>query len=172
MGDFEPPLRATQKGFDYVDNVKSKKGIDTRLVPSEFEPIRIVGIIANEVGTPRNDGTQGSALYAVPFQLTRSPTAQWAGHFVQMWERPPSCSTRHRPRIARVEGDRIVLDGTTVEEIAEVHRNTLKAVVEKVNQDIAEWERSRRKAAEEADERQRQHRQAVLDAAKRIKFDE
>ena len=46
-------------------------------------PITITGIIVNEVGTPRNDGTQGSALYAVPFQLSRRPSAEWARHLVE-----------------------------------------------------------------------------------------
>ena len=63
------------------------------------EPIRILNIIASEVGTPRNDGTRGSALYAVPFQLSHRPTAAWAEHFVRTWDRPPSWSTRHRPGI-------------------------------------------------------------------------
>ena len=108
---------------------------------SEFEPIQIISIIANEVGTPRNDGTRGSALYAVPFKLSRQPTPRWADHFVRTWQHPPSYSTRHRPGIARVERDRIILDGTTVEEVAEVHRDTLKLVVAKVNREVEEWDR-------------------------------
>ncbi len=31
-----------------------------------FEPIAATGIIEKEVGTPRNDGTHGRALYKVP----------------------------------------------------------------------------------------------------------
>jgi TIR domain len=135
------------------------------------EAIRVIGIIANEVGTPRNDGRRGSALYAVPFQLSRRPTSPWAEHFVQTWKSPPIYSTRHRPGIARIEGDRIILDGTTVDEVAEVHRDTLKLVVAKVNQDIEEWESRRRRAAEAEAARLRQHRQEVGDAAKRISFD-
>ena len=144
---------------------------DGQSQPFQFNPIKIVGIIANEIGTPRNDGTRGCALYAVPFQLPRPPTPHWADHFVQMWDRPPSYTTRHRPKIARVAGDRIILDGTTVEEVAAIHRDTLKVVVAKVNQDIEDWERARHRAAEEEAERQRQQRQAVLDAAKKISFD-
>jgi hypothetical protein len=30
---------------------------------SESEPVEIVGVIADEVGEPRNDGTPGSGLY-------------------------------------------------------------------------------------------------------------
>jgi hypothetical protein len=70
-----------------------------------------------------------------------------------------------------VEDDRIILDGTTVEEVADAHRHTLKVVIEKVNRDIEEWERSQRRVAEEEAERQHRHRQAVEDAAKRISFD-
>ncbi len=145
----ESSLRITRQGFAYLDRVEPAKASDDGYPSFQFEPIRIVGLIANEVGTPRNDGTRGSALYAVPFQLSRRPTPSWADHFVQTWNNPPSYSTRHRPRIARVEGDRIILDGTTVEELAEVHRSTLRVVVARVNQDIEEWERTQHRAAEE-----------------------
>jgi TIR domain len=169
--DSEHSLRVTNQGRACVRDGKGQAVAESDMSPHEFEPIRILTIIANEVGTPRNDGTRGSALYAVPFQLSRPATDQWARQFVETWNHPPRYSTRHRPRIARVEGDRIILDGTTVEEVAEVHRETLKVVVAKVNQDVAEWERRQCRAAEEEAERQRQHRQAVLDAAKRISFD-
>jgi hypothetical protein len=169
--DSESSLRITRQGFAYVDSVEPRKAADGQRQPFQFDPIKIFGIIANEIGTPRNDGTRGSALYAVPFQLSRPPTPRWADHFVQTWDHPPSYTTRHRPKIARVAGDRIILDGTTVEEIAEIHRDTLKVVVAKVNQDIENWERAQHRAAEEEAERQRLRRQAVLDAAKKISFD-
>ena len=125
----------------------------------------------DEIGTPRNDGTRGSALYRVPFQLSRRPSADWARHFVQTWDRPPSFSTRHRPGIARVEGDRVILDGTTVEEVEQVHRDTLKVVLDKVNKDIAEHEARQRRLEEERAEQLRQHEKSVRDAAKRMTFD-
>jgi len=100
-------------------------------------------IVAEEVGTPRNYGTPGSALYMVPIRLSRRPSADWARLFVQVWDNPPSYSTMHRPGIASVIGDRIILDGTTVEEIEKYHRDTLKVVVERVNQLIAEHEARR-----------------------------
>jgi hypothetical protein len=77
----------------------------------------------------------------------------------------------HRPGIARIEGDRIILDGTTVEEVEKTHRDTLKVVLDKVNQDVAEHEaRLRREEQRRADEL-RQHKQSVEDAAKKISFD-
>ena len=60
-----------------------------------FEPIKIVGVLADEVGKPLNDGTQGSALYAVPFKLSRAPTHEWSDLFVRTWDRPPRWTTSH-----------------------------------------------------------------------------
>ena len=39
------------------------------------EPIKIVRLITEEVSTPRLDGTPGSALYRVPFELSAAPPA-------------------------------------------------------------------------------------------------
>jgi hypothetical protein len=51
-----------------------------------FEPIRIVEIIANEIGQPRNDGTPGSALYSVPLRLSAKAPANWGALFVRNWD--------------------------------------------------------------------------------------
>ena len=77
--------------------------------PGEFEPIKIVGVLTDEVGEPRNDGTRGSALYSIPFKLNRVPLPEWSRLFVSTWDRPPQWTTSHRPGIARVYGDKIVL---------------------------------------------------------------
>ncbi len=138
---------------------------------SEKEPIRITGILVDHVGTPKNDGTQGSALYAVPFQLSRRPSSDWAQVFVHKWDSPPEWTTMHRPGIARVEDNAIVLDGTTVEEIEKYHRKTLILAVNETNRIIEEHEaRKRRDEARKAEEL-RQHEVSVKDAAKRISFE-
>lgn len=139
--------------------------------PPDEGPIRIRGIVLDEVGTPRNDGTRGSALYEVPFQLSRRPSPTWARHFVATWDRPPSYTLMHRPGIARVVGDRVILDGTTVEEVEKYHRDTLKLVVERVNSDVAEHEAKQRRAEEQRAEQLRRHEEQVREAAKRISFD-
>jgi hypothetical protein len=40
-------------------------------VSLETYEIRILELVAIEVAQPKNDGTRGSALYAVLFQMTR-----------------------------------------------------------------------------------------------------
>ena len=142
------------------------------VTPAPDGPIKITGIIADEVGVPRNDGTRGSALYAVPFRLSRRPSSDWAHVFVEQWNHPPEWSTMHRPGIARVEGTRVILDGTTIEEVESVHRKTLILAVNETNQIIERHEAKKRLQAERKAEELRQHEESVRDAAKKITFDQ
>ncbi len=140
-------------------------------VSSPPEDIRISGIIADKVTTPRMDGSRGSALYEVPFRLTRHPPSDWNELFVQSWNRPPQFTSMHRPGIASVEGDIVWLRGTTLEEVEKYHRDTLKLVVAEAN---TRHEHIRRREDAKGDaeaERERRHRASVDDAAKRISFD-
>lgn len=116
---------------------------------SAATPIRITGVDEKGLGRPRNDGTRGSALYLVPLRLSRQPSGDWAQYFERAWN-GGFFSTMHRAGIASVSGDRILLDGTTVEEVAKHHLETVRAVVLEAN----EWE-LKAHAAEQL-ERQRQ----------------
>jgi hypothetical protein len=137
----------------------------------DFEPIKIIGVLADEVGEPLNDGTRGSALYAVPFKLSRSPSTEWSELFRRIWDHPPQYTTRHRPGIASVQGDRIVLNQTTIEEVKEVHRKTLKLVLETVNNEVAQIVK-RRKADDQAKaDEQRRHKENVRRIAGDVTFD-
>ena len=119
---------------------------------------------------PRDDGTRGSALYRIPLRLSRTPTA-WAEYFVAAWATPPRWMTRHRPDIASVVGDTIILDGTTIEELEQVHVATLRLALEVANQQEED------RLTRQADEAQRRERAAqaheanVRAAAERIRFD-
>lgn len=134
-------------------------------------PIKITGIATEAITKPRMDGTRGSALYAVPFQLSRRPSSEWAELFVETWNHPPQWTTMHRPGIARVSGDRVILDGTTIEEVEKYHRETLLLVLDRVNQLMAEYEERKRREAEVERQRRQQHEATVNDVAKRIKFE-
>lgn len=138
---------------------------------AEFEPIKIEGVLADEVGRPRNDGTRGSALYVVPIKLNRRPVGEWDDLFVRAWNHPPEWTTMHRPGIARVQGDRIILDGTTIEEVRDVHRATLKLAVEVANKEMAELVRRRRLEEEAARQREQMHRDHVRKTVDDLRFD-
>lgn len=135
------------------------------------EPLRITGLVVNEVGTPREDGTRGSALYRVPFRLSRRPPPGWDRLFIEAWNHPMSFSTMHRPGIATVIGERIILDGTSVEEVKKYHRPTLVEAVNRANAAYAEMERRQRDADTRERERLERHRKSVADAADDLKFE-
>ena len=74
----------------------------TPATPSDvFVDIKITRVIVEDVTQPRNDGTPGSALYAVPFAFSRRPPSEWAQLFVALWDQPPRWTSMHRPGIAR-----------------------------------------------------------------------
>jgi hypothetical protein len=135
------------------------------------ESIRLVGIVEEGVGRPRNDGTPGSALYRIPLRLSRTPSSTWARHFVETWNHPPRFTTMHRPGIASVSGDAIVLNGTTMEELERYHVETLRHVLDKVNRDVAQYEAQERAVAEREAQQHREHEESVRKVASRLKFD-
>lgn len=139
--------------------------------PAEIDSIRIVGIVEEGIGKPRNDGSPGSALYRIPLRLSRQPSRIWSDHFVETWNHPPRSTTMHRPGIVSVSGDTVILNGTTMDELERYHVETLRHVLDKVNADVAEHEREERVRLERDEEARRQHEQSVRDAASRIQFD-
>lgn len=134
---------------------------------SADEPIRLIGIDEAGITRPRNDGTAGSALYTVPFILSRPPTLGWSELMVRNWNRPPSYTTMHRPGIGRVTGDRFVLDGTTIEEVEQYHLETLRLALNETNRQYQEAAVQRKRE----DER-RESELAIHDAAVREKLEQ
>jgi hypothetical protein len=140
------------------------------MMRSVSEPLKILGVIAEEISQPPNDGSRGSALYAVPIRLSRQPSPLEADLLDQVWDRPPQYTPRHRPGILHIVGDRMVLDGTTIEEVRDVHATTLRLVVDQVNQLAAaqQAEAHRRQQADRA--RARQHADHVKQVADEVNF--
>lgn len=150
--------------------VRSSQSKLTAEPVEDNESIHILGIIADQVTVPRMDGTRGCALYKIPFRLSKQPSALWRELFVRAWNFPPSFTSMHRPGIASVYGDEIILDGTTIEEVRDYHRDTLLLCVEEANKAekmILDEER-RKKEREEA--QRDQHFTNVRNIAEGIKF--
>ncbi len=137
-----------------------------------FEPIQITGIIADQVGVPRNDGTEGSALYKIPFRLSQRPPHEWAEMFVYNWNHPSRFSSMHRPGIAAVVGDTVILDGTTIEEVKDYHRDTLVLIIQETNKAYKEFIDRAQKTLENRQEQTRTHKQKVDDVSNQITFDD
>ena len=142
--------------------------IDDRQLKS---PIKITGIIREEITKPRMDETPGSGLYSVPFRLSSRPPEVWAKLFVENWANPPSFTTMHRPKIARVFSDKIVLDGTTIEEVEKYHRDTLLAVVEITNRQFDQYQTRLQQETEIKRQHESKQKGTIDDMLKRIKFE-
>ena len=168
-----PPVadRAHQSATTSQARTARRASALTPRASRQFEDIRITRVIVEEVTEPRNDGTRGSALYTVPFQLSGRPPRGWDSLFVEHWNRPRRYTTMHRPGIARVSGSKILLEGTTIEEVRDYHRETLSLAVDTANQEyrarVAEAE-GKRQAEEDETAR---HRRNVDDIATEISFD-
>ena len=136
----------------------------------EGEDIKIIGVISNEVTLPRNDGTRGSALYSIPFRLSRKPTRKWSELFLRNWDSPPSFTSMHRPGIARVDSDKIILNGTTIEEVKQYHRDTLILCVEKTNKEEKQIRKREEQIKRKKQEERENHYRNIDDISKDIKF--
>lgn len=167
-----PPVREQPEALIAGEK---KSGLRFTKAPAtmiDSSPVKIIGIIADQVSAPRGDGTPGSALYRVPFRLTRQPSQFWAEAFVRSWNMPPQFTSMHRPGIASVRGNTIVLDGTTLEEVERYHRDTLKLCVNEANRHEEWQDMERERRANEAIRQEARRRQEVADAASRIRFDD
>lgn len=162
-----PPVGVAKKS-DTTKNITSSQ-IESS---SAFEPIQITGIIVDQVGVPRDDGTRGSGLYRIPFRLTQQPPREWVELFITNWIHPPRFTTMHRPSIASVVGDTVVLDGTTIEEVKDYHRDTLVLVIQETNKSYKEFVKRRQKAVEHDQEQVKTHKKNVDDISNQIKFNE
>lgn len=135
-----------------------------------FTPIGILGIADQEVSTPRNDGTPGCALYRVPIRLSAPAPRQWAEIFVQAFDHPSAYTSMHRAGICRVTADRIVLDGTTIEEIDRYHKDTLKLALEAANREYPAWLAKTEAEAARRQQAEKKERAEIVDKAKKVVF--
>ncbi|MEI7834070.1 MAG: hypothetical protein WCJ56_12845 [bacterium] len=136
------------------------------------ESVTVIRVVSEDIKPPKNDGSRGSALYAVPFLLSHRPSSTWVQVFVETWNHPPQWSSMHRPGIARVIGDQIILDGTTVEEIEKYHKETLLLAVNEANHITAEYEQKQHQMQILEEARLQQEKKRIEDFAQRIRFDE
>jgi DNA-directed RNA polymerase subunit RPC12/RpoP len=150
---------------------KPKQAEKKAVNPDSNEPIKIKQIIEERITKPRMDGTRGSGLYAVPFKLSRRPSSVWSQLFIENWNHPPRFTSMHRPGIAKVSDDCIILDGTTIEEVKNYHRETLLLSVEKTNQQCAEYEAQQRQKNELKKRQEDLHSEQIKNSINQIKFD-
>lgn len=162
-----PPIGRLTDTKSSLDEVASSKR-----PTSEWEDIKIQGVILEEVTKPRNDGTRGSALYRVPFRLSRTPPEKWSDLFLRIWLHPPSQTLMHRPGIAYITGDTLYLDGTEMEEVEKYHAKTLKLVLKEANKQYTEWMIAEQRKDDEAKRLDEERKNNLKNISDRLSFDD
>lgn len=154
------------------NTAKQKVKPSSSITTTDFEYIdtQIEGVDVEKTTPPRNDGTRGSALYKVALKLSKTPSFEWKRIFVETWNHPPRFSTMHRPFIASVVGDDIILDGTTIEEISKYHMPTLEICVKKANETEQQMLLDKIKQEQKKEEAKKSFYEYLQTAASELKF--
>jgi len=163
---------APELGLSITRKTANSRNQETKSEPvQKDEPIKIKGIVLDKITHPTNDETAGSGLYKIPFELNTTPSYEWRELFINAWDRPPSWTSMHRPGIATVYGNQVILNGTTIEEVEKYHKDTLKLAVEVANKKLEEIN-IRKQQKDERDRIEREnHRKNIDDISNRINFD-
>lgn len=164
--------RETAPSLGKVKEKFIKENVSKPLESVIEDEIKIKGILIDEVTQPLNDGTRGSALYKIPFELNKRPDYEWIDLFINAWNRPPRFTSMHRPGIASVFGNKIILDGTDIEEVEKYHKDTLKLAVEVANNTLKEIKIKKRQKEEFERQKAEEHKNKLGDISKRINFDD
>lgn len=158
----KPPVKRMQFGTSTMEAAQNAN--------AEDEPVHILEIIQDKVTAPRMDGTRGSALYKVPFQLSKRPSQLWKKLFIQFWNDPPHWTTMHIPGIASVYDDEIILDDTTLEEVRDYHKETLVLCVDEANKAEKKYREEEQRKKDQEESRKKQHYEKVAKIAENIQF--
>jgi len=133
--------------------------------------VKILEILVDDVTVPERNGTPGSDLYKVPFRLSCKPSQIWENAFIEAWNNPENHATSHRPGIASIMGNMIILEKTTIEKVEKYHQKTLKLAVAHANEKVKESLNKKSTLNSKEQKRIREHRERVEEVASRITFE-
>jgi hypothetical protein len=160
-----PPLGRKVESKDTLD---VSDDLQIKIITHDY---KILGIITDEVEFGKRDGTRGSGLDKIPFLLNDKPDQLWIDMFLRNWNHPSSFSSMHRPNIASIVGNKLFLNGTTIEEIRDYHRNTLKVVINDTNFTYRGFIDEQISIENANKRREQEQKKNIDDIAKGIKFD-
>src|SRR5699024_2598238 len=138
-----------------LDFIKDKEEV------KEDNSIKIEGIITDEVTVPTNDGTRGSALYKIPFRISKSPDYLWKDLFVKNWNNPPKFTTMQKRGRVEVISTTIIIYDTTIEEEKKNYRKTTVIAAKKTNNEYYEIKKKQKRKEERQQRIKKEHYEKI-----------
>ncbi len=132
---------------------------------SKYEPIRITNIIIEQVTEPQI----GARHYKIPLRLSRIPDSEWMRQFLRAWEELKGLASTQLPGV-EIGSDRIILDGTTIDDLEQFHIKVLKQALDEANR-ISRDKYEKLHDSGDGKKELTQHHEYVAEIAKRIRFD-
>lgn len=105
----------------------------------DWKDIEVVEIVEEEIASPRTLLSDKTDTYSIPFRVSAVPPLKWVALFEKLWNNPPDHLQNHRPEIARLVGDKVILDDTNIDEIEAVHFTALQLIIDETNKQYADW---------------------------------
>jgi hypothetical protein len=120
------------------------------------EPLRILGLVKDEVGAKREENGLTHNQYSIPFELSRSVTGDESKAITQTWYR---VNTEREVRIT-VEGATLTILNTSIEQVRDRLASQIRAVLRQVHSDMeaADLKKAQKELAES---RHREHVDAI-----------
>jgi hypothetical protein len=135
------------------------------MMSEDYVPIRITSVIVEQVGDP----SPGATHYEIPLQLSRPPEPEWVIYLLRAWDGQQHVAPTSRPGI-EVGADRIILDGTTIDDLEQYHMQPLERAIGEANQLASEVRGKSQQKASAEEVKRLIHREHVAAVAKRLKF--
>ncbi len=132
----------------------------------KYEPVRITNIIVEQVSEP----LVGALHYKIPLRLSRIPEPEWVRQFLRAWDEQKDLTSMHLPAM-EIGSDRIILDGTTIDDLEQSHIGALKLAVDEANRISTEKYEELQDPGGVRKKEQTRHHEYVAEVAKRIRFD-
>lgn len=153
------PLRA--QGNQAATVAKGRKA------DKKEEPVRITGVVIEAMRGPSTASFEGP--YDIPFQLSCVTTPEWEQEFLKAWDK----LTGNRLGVmASVGSDRIILNGTTIDDVEHELMGVLKRAIAEANRATAETtEKLRQRAELEAQKRTERFRH-IKEVVERLDFND
>jgi hypothetical protein len=97
----------------------------------DFVPIRIIEWNLEKVLKPCSAGAPESALVNMSFRLSGSAPSEWADYFVDAWMRSSWFEGVSSPQVV---DDKVLLNGTTLDQLTQIYKRLLRIGLEEANQ--------------------------------------